>query len=1014
MRKAKFLRAKEFWRGLTACFVVVLVTLLCLTAVAYQYSGMVNSFLNVSTSKLIQLDSDEKVDSTYYPSDYGELSDDNLAKLIADADKHVEQEATEGAVLLKNNGALPLETSERKVTLFGQSSANPLYKPNSGGGMGRDPSRLVTLYSALKEKSFGINETLYNAYLTNMPTVDGRGDGDYDNTNYRRGERPISFYTNSIKNSFSSNTDAAIVVFSRAGGESRDLPVVDNSCTCAGEKHHHLVLHDDEKALLDLINQYNYGKIILLINSAYQMEIEWLDEYNIDAALWIAGPGLTGFRGIANIITGDANPSGKLVDTCAASALSSPAMMNFGHFAFANASEIANEYKDIDSRWTTNYLIQAEGIYVGYKYYETRYEDIILGRGNATSNAGVYKSKTEAWNYADEVTYPFGFGLSYTTFSQNFDSLTVNGDNTFTAKVTVTNTGNIKGKNVVQLYAQVPYTQENRANKLEKSAIQLVGFAKTGILDPNESESVEIEINKYFLASYDHIAEKGYVLDAGNYYFAVGNDVHDALNNILAQKKNDGISIGTLYDHNGDTVTPDPLKTVKKWVLNNKDNTTYRMSQYSQNPMRVTNQFDDMDLNNWISNTVTYLSRNDWKETYPKSYTGITANAAMIKEIGGKWYEKPADAPPTGSFIQGAKNGINFVDMRGVPYEDVLWEKFIDQLTIGEMADIIIDQTGTVAIESVNKPGHRNGDGPDGTSGSYTYGNKGNATAYANQIVATATWNIEILSKRGNLIAEECLYAGVTQIWGPGANLHRTPFSGRNFEYYSEDPMMSYFASAAQTAAMTRKGLSTMIKHFVANDQETNRYGVSTFMNEQTFREVSLKGFEGAFTVGKNRGVMTSFNRLGMTYSGASRALITTVLRGEWNYQGVTITDASGNISYIHTIESTVAGSDMYCMEKGQHRRNELFNAIVQGEGDGNLLLALRKANHNYYYAFVNSSLTNGLTANTRVVTIMPWWQVALVTVNICLGVLALGAAGLFVLNITLWKEKRNSEEPLS
>ena len=1002
------LKKLNLWRGLSSVFALLLVVVLFGTAVAWKFEIRINTFFGTSSTKLVETGK-EAGDSIYFKSAFGELSDENLAKLIAAEDAHVQNEAGEGSVLLMNDGALPLLEGERSVSLFGHSSAYPLYKPNSGGGS-RDESRVVGLKEALEDDGFTVNGQLYQAYLDEGNSRDGEGQASYGKISYNRDEAQPEFYTEAIKSTFSSFNDAAIVVLSRAGGESRDLPVADQWCTCADRGqpgHHHLMLHDDEKYMLDVVKEGNFGKRIVLLNSAYPMELDWLEEYDIDAVLWTAGPGLTGFRAISEILTGERNPSGKTVDTFAASALSAPAMMNFGNFTYTNADHIASTLVD-KAEHTTHYLVYEEGIYIGYKYYETRYEDSVLGRGNAASEAGTYKSEGN-WDYASEVCYPFGFGLSYTTFDQTLESVRVEGDEVI-ATVTVQNTGDRPGKSVVQLYAQTPYGDYERENKVEKSAVQLIGFAKTDMLDAkggeNDTQTIEVSADKYLLASYDYTNLKGYYLSEGEYYFAVGNGAHEALNNILAQKKADGASVGKLVDHNGEEVTPDCAKTVKKWH-SDRDEHSFSLSVWNEE-YRVTNRFDDMDVNYWAEGTTTYLSRSDWAATYPKGVTALTATDEMIAKIDGYDYVKD-ESKDISSYNYDVDHGITAVSMRGVPYDDPLWEQFIDQLSIDELCSVLLDQNGSAEVLSVNMRETTHGDGPDGSDNQYEYGNKGHATAYANQIVAAATWNIDLVAERGDLIAEDCLYNGVNQLWAPGANIHRTPFSGRNFEYYSEDPALSYYYAAAQTRAMKDKGLNTTIKHFVANDQETNRYGVSTFMTEQTMRETCLRAFEGALGGNNSTGVMTSFNRLGMEYSGASEALFY-VLRNEWGFKGLAITDASGTISYIHTLESVVAGSDLFCMDK-EVRITDLLNAIRK-DVDGTILGAVRRANKNYYYAFVNSAAMNGVTSTTKLVPSMPWWKTAIIVLDAALAVGTAAFAALYAFGVL--RRRKGADDTLS
>ena len=996
------MRKSKLWRGLTAVFAVLLTILLPLTSAAFNYTGMINDKLGVQTSRIEVINEGEVTDLAYYPSDYGDVNNFtmmDLENLLADEEAHIVSEMEEGAVLLKNNGALPLLGTEGKnISLLGYASYDPLYKPNSGGAS-VNMSRLVTLKDALENEGYKINPTLWNMYEENG----SRRGGSFGSISYNTGEYEPQMYTDAMKSSFAQYGDAAIVVIARSGGEGRDLPMADDENNNGGSN---LALHPNEIALLEMIQENktngNFNKVIALINSGYAMELEWLDEYDIDACLWIGGTGVTGFTGVVNLLTGAANPSGRLVNIYAADSLSSPAAQNAGDFTFTNASEIEQLCSDPSSQ-TTKYIVEAEGVYIGYRYYETRYEDYILGQGNADGNAGIFASSGGSWNYGEEVTFPFGYGLSYTTFKQTLNSVVENEDNTFTAAVTVENTGSAAGREVVQLYVQTPYTEENILNKVEKSAIQLVGFGKTDVLQPQEEQQITITVDKYLLASYDNTTQMdgltgGYILDQGDYYFAIGSDSHGALNNVLAAKGAQG-----MIDHEGNAVTPDADPTVSKWVLETKDNDTYKYSEYTAN--RVSNQFDDIDINYWQEDAVTYLTRSNWQETFPEAIR-LSATAEMITAIDGYTYEKPEDAPSVTAFKQGMNNGLNIIDMKDLDYEDPLWEDFLNQLTIDEMAEITLDQLGTSSIEKVNKAAQTNTDGPDGAQRSYMIHDESgtlvssniSATAYPNEVVLASAWSTELLAKRGYFLGEDALITRTSQLWSPGANIHRTPFSGRNFEYYSEDSYMSYLCSGIEAKAMTEKGVNAAIKHFAGNDQETNRNGVCTFMTEQAYRQNSLRGFEGAFTIGKTKGTMTAFNRLGCTYAGASDAMQNKVLRDEWGFQGVCITDAANaSAIYIHTIESLTAGSDMFCMSPNT-RATEIVTKINR-EDDGYVLQCLREANHNFYYAFANSLLMNGTSSNTRVVAITPWWHTAIIAVDVIFALLTVVCLGLYVVS---------------
>ncbi|NOU82724.1 beta-glucosidase [Paenibacillus sp. LMG 31459] len=966
-------RKSNMWRGFTSVSAFLLSFSLLMTQLLMSWSGQVNVFLNV-TAPVIEADAS----TMQYKSDY-ELSDAGLQAMLADSDRHDVQTMEEGTVLLKNEQAvLPLSSEERSVTLFGRSAADPVYSGNAGGP-GMDEERKVSLHSALTEAGFQINDQLFDAYAkSDIARVKAAPD-------WFIGEVDKGFYTSELQASYQdSYNDAAIVMLARDGGEGKDLATSDRDGIS------YLALHDSEKDLLKMIKDSGkFAKTIVLINSAYAMELGWIEEeeYGVDAALWIGNPGLKGFTGVANVLTGAADPSGRLVDTFAANSLSSPAVSNAGDFQYANDDG--------------HYIVEAEGIYQGYKYYETRYQDAVLRLHNADSNAGAFINK-EGWNYADEMVYTFGYGSSYADFSQELTA--VNWDRqakTVMATVKVTNKGypaesayTGKSKSVVQLYAQLPY-EEGQA---EKSAIQLIGFGKTSELAAGESEEITVTIDEYLFATYDANAENGadpskkgsYVFDPGDYYFAIGRDSHDALNNILV-KKEGALVKGKLLAADGSNVAGEPDNAISV-PLESLDNTTYAKSQHTGEV--VSNQFEDVDINYFAENTVTYLTRNDW-DTYPEPYKDITATDELKEIMYNQKYQKPADAPAYDSFTQGAEVTLKLLDMKDVPFEDdVTWNKFLDQLTISELSATVGENFGQPAVKSINKPANKNTDGPSGSQSSYLYGGNHAATFHVVQVVAAATWNSALIAERGKFIAEDCLFSGTSQLWSPGGNLHRTPFSGRNFEYYSEDSILTYHMGAVQTEAMQAKGLTAAIKHFVANDQETNRQELSTFMTEQAYRQGPLKGFEGAFTEGGALGTMMSFSRIGGSLAYSDNATMKQVLRNEWGFKGVTITDSVKGNPNIPTIESLVAGTNTFNADTG--RASEVHKYLASKK-DGYVLQELRRANKHFYYSLAKSNLLNGLTDDIEVEGFTPWWQTFLKVTNYILIALTLLSVFMFI-----------------
>ncbi len=959
------MKKNYLWRGLTSVSAFVFAVVTFLSSLAFTRAGDVNRVLGT-----VPPTTEVTADTDYFPSSF-----DSKEEMREFVKASVIDTQIEGSVLMRNEtAALPL-AKNAKITLLGGGAADPIY--NAAGGGSGDNTR-VSLYTALKEEGFSINETVYEKLKATDTSYNRIGD---------IGEVPVSTYE-SVKGSFASYSDAAVIVLRRYGGEEGELNHgLDGIWQEGPVGVPELSLHQEEKDLLTMAKESGFQKVIVLLNSGYAMELGFLEEYGVDACLWMGYPGAYGFYGVADILSGDADPSGRTVDTYAASSLSAPAMQNAGDFQFTNLNTL---YKN-------KYLVYQEGIYVGYKYYETRYADGVLNINNANSGAGKFASQGEAWSYADEMVYTFGHGISYASFTQELQELTWDQEShTVTAKVKVTNHGGYQGKSksVVQLYAQLPW----EAGMAEKSAIQLVDFAKTKSLGAGESEVVEITVSDYLFATYDENAVNGaeatktgcYTFDKGDYYFAIGDNAHDALNNVLAKREVTG-----LFDEEGNSVTGNADKAVKV-ELAETDNVTYARSQRTDEV--VFNKFDDRDLNYFIENSVTYLTRRDWN-TFPAPIKNIAATEEIKDLIENEQYEKPADAPNISIYKFGQKNDIKFIEMKDVPYEDEQkWDAFIDQLTVNELCSWTGDHRGVGAIESVSMPAYSAGNGPAGIE-------LGGILLNA-QIVVASTFNKKVLARQGDILVEEAYYSAMRQIFGPGANLHRTPYSGRNAEYYSEDPIFSYLCASAQVGQMSKRGLVTILKHLSGNDQETNRHGVATFMTEQTYREVTLKSFEGAMASdeGASLGVMTAYNRIGCVPTACDYETIMLVTRGEWGFKGINMTDSSkDSVSYMSTADCVYGGSDQFCNDPD--RATDIRKMLVNNK-DGYIWGRLRQSAKNYFYAMSRSMLVNGLTVDVEVQEFIPWWQPALIALCVSVGVLTLGATGAFVYTAYFKKEE--------
>lgn len=999
------MRNSKLWSGLTSVFAVLLVVALVGQTLAVSNASYINSALRISTTKVVQ--TGESGDTTYFKSAFGNFDDPAAQQALLDATFQQNiNEMREGAVLLYNNGALPLADA-KQVSVFGHAAVDPVYQGSSAGTKVSDGAlNTINFKQALEGEGFEVNAALWDALKAQPTTRASAGDGGgwggpAPTGSAANTEENKAFYEGQSGTWAGAYSDAAIVVLTREGAEGTDLTmqdVDDDGVTPMSS----LALHQNEKDLLALVRE-DFDKVVVLLNSPYQMEVHEILPY-CDALMFIGTPGHQGFVGAAELLRGTVNPSGHLVDTYATSSLSAPATVNSGTDTplFANVDHINST---IGSDECAEYIsFQAENIYIGYRYYETRYADAVMGKGNASDPAGALPGAS-SWSYADEVQFPFGYGLSYTTFAQTLDSVDV-GEDEITVKATVTNTGDVAGKSVVQVYAQTPYGDYEIEHKVEKSAVQLAGFAKTGILESGASETVTVTVDKYLLASYDstaHNGEGGYILSDGDYYLAIGNDAHDALNNILAGQ---GYNTGS-----GMTADGDPAKT-HKWNQGFDDN-KYRNGE---NGGIVANQFEDCDLNYWVPGAGVYLSRNDWAGTYPVEQTTVEATQEMLDVLDGEWYEKPEGAPSYASVAAsfGVDSGLNLAMMKDVPLSDrETWLQFIYQLQPEDLPNATAESFQCPAVGDLS-PAFGVGDGCDSVGGSLPHTVEFNGeqvnpptTRYCSKIILTCTWNTELYAERGRLMGEDGLWSGFMINYSLGGDLHRTPFGGRNYEYMSECPTMSYLASIPETAAMEQTGSHMGAKHFCNNDQEFYREGVAVFFNEQAFREGNLRAFEGSLRKGGAGGIMQSFARMGLKWSSSSYAMNTTVLRNEWGWTGAIDTDAAPCFEeYVdggyknHAAEVLAAGTQEWCLDGvGGHGQWVLQKA--KDTDDGNLLELLTEAAISWEYAISRSGITNGVDANAVIQHVTPWWQTAITSVIAVSGILTAACFVLLVVSKT-------------
>ena len=1011
---------RRVWRGVTTATASLLALSVCASTVVDGFRTDIDKFLGTKSTKLVTEDSDG-TDLYTFKSDY--TSTTELLHGIQDVGERMSEE---GSVLLKNNGALPLTKGEtQKITLLGFSS----YYPVQGGDMGSSfiantgtDADTVDMVGAFKAKGFGLNQTVADMYEALKPMYKSEvqswgGTVEYNHitapstTGVFSSKEPSQAAMDSQdagwKDSMNDN-NVMIVTIARSASENGSY----NPGTAGVDPTQNLNqtdplgLSDDER---DLINAAvtakaaNGGKVIVLLNNVSAMEVQEIeDNVGVDAILQVGLPGGYGFYGVADILSGAVSPSGHLTDTYAVKNASAPSAQNFGDLQWANANP------DISMN---DAIVEAENIYIGYKYYETRYFDTVMGQGNAASTVG--SSTGSAWNYDDEVTYPFGYGLSYTTFEQTLDNLNVDLENeTVTANVTVKNTGSVAGKDVVQLYVSLPYTDYDKEHGVEKAAIQLLDYGKTAELAPGASETVTITADMQNMASWDSTADnaagtKGcYILDAGDYWFTIGNGAHEAVQNVLAAE---GQDVG------GDA---DKAKT---WNLGSQDTTTFATTK---NGTAVENQLADMDVNYWLPGTATYLTRADWEGTFPKTYKDLTATDEMIDILDNDIYEINANGDPS-TVTFGADNGLTLADLKGVSdINDERWDMLMDEITLEEcMIRTGFGGTSTKVIESIMSPEAIQNDGPNGFN-SYPLGQYANTDAstgdpcvvdandpnltykmgtMVNETVIAQTFNKDLAADYGRVIGNYSLWANTAIFWGIGTNLHRLPYNARNHEYYSEDAVLTAGQGTAYAAAAMEYGVIIAPKHLAFNDTEINRTGISVFMTEQQARENELRGTQGIVENAHVLGVMTAYNRVGITQDNAHTGLMKNILRTEWGFQGLISEDFIQNANYVVLKEAVLNGVTMSC-NTGDNTMAAVsekypYWTVEAVSQDTTMMTALKQAMKYQNYALANSNAMDGMTSSTRLVSVRTWYDNALVAVQVVFAALTVLAAAMYVLN---------------
>lgn len=1005
-------RARKVGRVIKTILKSVLVVVLAVAMVGVNVmlpnsmiSRMVNNIAGYQQSWDNSKANTAGLDLDYYKADYDKDS-------IGDAEKQLDRQiANEGYVLLKNDGnTMPFEQGTT-FSFFGESVKNLTATQSVLTQFTGAKGNSNQLKDSFESRGFGVNQTLMDFYTKGAGSKYTMGTGSINfgaAEDFRINECPLSELESADGVLDSTKDTVPVFVMRRVAGEGRDMPrSMYNHATSAEDKAKTYLEPDStELEILQYIND-NFDNGVVILNTASALNLGWLEQFpNIKSVLFVPSTGRYGTDSLADIFAGEVSPSGKTVDTFEANSLNSPAAQNYGDY----------QYVDGDGNLTGySYVSYAEGIYVGYRYYETRYEDAVLGQGNAGD-----------FDYDSEVVYPFGYGLSYTTFDWSNYQASWDGT-TCTVSVDVTNTGDVAGKDVVEVYAQSPYTDYDRANGVEKSAVQLVNYGKTKLLEPGETQTVSVTFDQDMLKAYDANGAKTYILDAGTYYVTAAHDSHDAVNNVLAAK--------------GANVAGDASR-VSTYVPSNTDVDTTTYATDAKSGAEITNLFDD------AKGDVTYLTRADWEGTFPQhdgtplegdvstwgaeinavdengnpvSYAwGKVASPELIDRLKGLDSGNPvSDATITDTPVYGQNNGISLIDLRGKDYNDPMWNQLLDELSAEDYRELVGHSGyGSNFVQSIGKPFNIDAD----TAAGLIYG--GTGMMFCSPVVMAQTWNQDLASAYGAMIGNEANIGGTTGWYAPSMNIHRTPFTGRNGEYYSEDPVISGTVASLEIKGAAEKGVYSTIKHFALNDQENHRgdggieQGCATWSNEQAIREIYVKPFDicmhvgtvdenyveqgadGSYSMATTKvdacqAIMSAFNRVGATWAGGNYALLTGLARNEWGFNGWIVTDSANSAApYMDSSQMIRAGGD------SRLRSNE--NNYQYDENNSAEYHYAREAIHHLLYVTANSKAMEGAMPGSA-------YAPGLQAVDkVRIGVTAGGAA---VIALVFWTGWRNHKK---
>lgn len=846
--------------------------------------------------------------------------------------------AEEGIVLLKNEeNLLPLDSASN-LNVFGWASTNPCYGGTGSGSLSA-AYETISLLQGLEKAGFKLNTKLtdfYTAYRVDRPEV-GMSQQDWTLP-----EPLKESYSSELMAEAKAFSDTALIVITRVGGEGADLPTdvsavtyTDNSPAYkdfeAGE--HYLQLSRTERDMVDLVCS-NFEHVVLVYNGANAMELGFVNDYSqIKSTIWCPGTGQSGFEALGEIVSGSVNPSGKTSDTFVKDLTQTPDYNNFGSFVYENMNEFAGKSSSGKEFFPT-FINYVENIYIGYRFYETAAEEGLI-------------------DYDKTVLYPFGYGLSYTSFLQEMGSLTET-DGLLSFDVTVTNTGDKAGKDVVEVYYNPPYSNGG----IEKASANLIAFDKTDILEPGQSQTISVSFRLEDMSSYDGDGKGAYILEAGDYEISIRSDSHR-----IIQEQSYTVNSGVLYDEGNS-----------------------RSSDYAA----AINRFN-------AEGGLTYLSRADGFANYQEATAGPVSRI-MPEEYKQTFincsnynpedYNNAADVMP----VTGAKNGLSLAAMRGLDYDDPQWEPLLDQLTVGEMDTMIaIGGYQTSAAKSVGKAGTVDCDGPASINNNFT---GTGSIGFPSAVMIASTWNRDIAEEFGESIGKMAAEMNVSGWYAPAMNMHRSAFAGRNFEYYSEDGVLAGKLAASAIIGAERHGVYAYMKHFALNDQETNRSKMlCTWSTEQAIREIYLKPFELSVKEGGAKAVMSSFNYIGNEYAGASDELLNKVLRDEWGFRGFVLTDYFAAVTYQNADQEIRNGNDAMLVAYDTETNH------VKDTSSATSLQAMRKACKNIMYTVVNSRAYEGDNARGG---LLPW-QLAAIGADV---LLAAGFAALEVRIIKRYKKK--------